>query len=92
MDNIELHLYLRLDRRWESGCDVRVNTSQREQYGGIVHLFIGTGHSLWDITFMPFTKDYDYDTDSHGSIGHFIFKSVQSFVLRHATMPNLYGW
>jgi hypothetical protein len=40
---------------------------------------------------MPFTKDYDYDTDSHGSIGHFIFKLVQSFVLRHATMPKLYG-
>jgi hypothetical protein len=40
---------------------------------------------------MPFTKDYDYDTDSHGPIGHFIFKSVQSFVLRHATMPKLYG-
>jgi hypothetical protein len=25
---------------------------------------------------MPFTKDYNYDTDSYGSIGHFIFKSV----------------
>ena len=92
MDNIELHLYLWLDRRWESECDVRVNTSQREQYGGTVYLFIGTGHSLWDITFMPFTEYYNYDTDSHGSIGHFIFKSVQSFVLRHATMPKLYGW
>jgi hypothetical protein len=23
-----------------------VNTSQREQYGATVHLFIGTGHSL----------------------------------------------
>ena len=92
MDNIELHLYLRLDRRWESECDVRVNTSQREQYGGTVHLFIGIGHSLWDITFMPFIKDYNYDIDSHGSIGHFIFKMVQSFVLRYVIMPKLYGW
>jgi hypothetical protein len=25
---------------------------------------------------MPFTKYYNYDTDSYGSIGHFIFKSV----------------
>ena len=83
MDNIELHLYLRLDRRWEFECHVRVNTSQREQYGGTVHLFIGTGHNLWDITFMSFTKDYNYDTGSHGSIGHFIFKSVHSFILRH---------
>jgi hypothetical protein len=62
-----------------------VNKNQREQYGGTVHLFIGTGHILCDITFMPFTKDYNYDTDSRGSISHFIFKSVQSFVLRHAT-------
>jgi hypothetical protein len=27
-------------------CDARANTSQREQYGGTIHLFIGTGHSL----------------------------------------------
>jgi hypothetical protein len=25
---------------------------------------------------MPFTKDYNYDTDSYGSISHFIFMSV----------------
>jgi hypothetical protein len=32
-----------------------MSTSPREQYGGTVHLFIGTGHSLWEITIMPFT-------------------------------------
>jgi hypothetical protein len=42
MHNIELHLYLQLDRRREFRCDVQVNTSQREQYGVTVHLFIGT--------------------------------------------------
>jgi hypothetical protein len=26
--------------------DAKASTSQREQYGGTVHLFIGTGHSL----------------------------------------------
>jgi hypothetical protein len=26
--------------------DAKTSTSQCEQYGGIVHLFIGTGHSL----------------------------------------------
>jgi hypothetical protein len=31
--------------------------SQREQYGGTVHLFIGTGHNPYKITFMPFTLD-----------------------------------
>jgi hypothetical protein len=54
-DNIELHLYLRLDRKWKYKRDAKMSTSQREQYGGTVHLFIGTGHNLWEITIMPFT-------------------------------------
>jgi hypothetical protein len=54
MNNIELHLYLRIDRRQKSKRDARANTSQREQYGSTVHLFIGTGRSLCEITFMPF--------------------------------------
>jgi hypothetical protein len=61
-----------------------------EQYGGIVHLFIGTGRNLCKITFMPFTIDYSHDTNYHGFIGHFIFKSVNSFVLRHVTILKLY--
>jgi hypothetical protein len=52
---------------------------------GIVHLFIGTGHNLCEITFTPFTIDYNHDTNYHGFIGHFIFKSVHSFVLRQVT-------
>jgi hypothetical protein len=32
---------------------------------------------------MPFTNAYNHNTSYHGSIGHFIFKSVHSFVLRH---------
>jgi hypothetical protein len=55
MNNNELHLYLRLDRRCELKSDVRVNTSQREQYVATVHLFIGTGHSLCKITSKPLT-------------------------------------
>jgi hypothetical protein len=54
-DNIELHLYLRLGRKWKYKCDSKMSTGQREQYGGIVHLFIGTWRSLWEITIMPFT-------------------------------------
>jgi hypothetical protein len=30
-----------------------VNTIQREQYGGTVHIFIGTGRSSGKITSMP---------------------------------------
>jgi hypothetical protein len=55
INNIELHLYLRLDRRQKFKCDARMNTSQREQYGVTVNLFIGTGRSLCRITFMPLT-------------------------------------
>jgi hypothetical protein len=35
--------------------DAKASTGQREQYGGTVHLFIGIGRSLWEITFIPFT-------------------------------------
>jgi hypothetical protein len=39
----------------KSRSDARVITSQREQYGVTVHLFIGTGRSLGKITFMSLT-------------------------------------
>jgi hypothetical protein len=90
-NNIELHLYLRLDRRQKSKRDARMNTSQREQYGGTVHLFIGTGHSPVRIIFMSLMTSYNHDTNHHGLIGLFLFKSVQPFVLRHVSMPKLPG-
>jgi hypothetical protein len=91
MDYIELHLYLRFDRRKKSKRDAQVNTSQREQYGGTVHLFIGTGHSPIKITFMSMMTSYNHDTNYHGLIGLFLFKSVQPFVSRHVTMLKLPG-
>jgi hypothetical protein len=59
--------------------------SQREQYGGTVHLFIDTGHSPYKITFMPFTFDNNYIVIHRGLNSLFIFKSV-SF---SATRPKL---
>jgi hypothetical protein len=91
MDYIELHLYLRFDRRQKSKRDAQVNTSQHEQYGGTVHLFIGTGRSPVKITFMSLMTSYNHDTNYHGLIGLFLFKSVQPFVSRHVTMPKLPG-
>jgi hypothetical protein len=91
-NNIELHLYLRLDRRQRYKCDAQASTNQREQYGGTVHLFIGTGRSLCEITFMSFTTSYNHDTNYHGPIGLFIFKSVQPFISRRFSMPKLPGW
>jgi hypothetical protein len=59
INNIELHLYLRPDRRQGSKYDTRVNIGQREQYGVTVHLFIGIGRNLCGITFMPLTFTID---------------------------------
>jgi hypothetical protein len=75
-DNIELHLYLRLDRRQEYKCDARANTSQREQYGGTVHLFIGIGRNLRKITFMPFIFNIDLITICQGLDSLVLLKSV----------------
>jgi hypothetical protein len=86
MNNIELHLYLWLDRRQKSKCDARVNTSQREQYGGIVHLFISTGRSLCKITFMSFTFTIDLRTIYRGLDSLFLFKSV-SFSVTEPKLP-----
>jgi hypothetical protein len=91
-NNTELHLYLRLDRRQKSKSDARANTSLCEQYRGTVHLFIGTGRSPVKITFMSSTTSYNHDTNYRGSIGLFLFKSVQPFISSHVAMLKLSGW
>jgi hypothetical protein len=75
-NSIGLHLYLRLDRRQKYKCDARAGTSQREQYGGTVHQFIGTGRSLCKITFMPFMFTIVLRTIHRGLDSLFPFKSV----------------
>jgi hypothetical protein len=50
--------------------------SQREQYGGTVHLFIGAGHSPCKITLMPFTFGSNSIVIHQGLNSLFIFKSV----------------
>jgi hypothetical protein len=59
--------------------------NQPHQYGGTVHLFIGTKHSPYKITFMPFTFDNNSIVIHRGLNSLFIFKSV-SF---SATTPKL---
>jgi hypothetical protein len=56
-------------------------TSQREQYRGTVHLFIGTGRSPAKITFVSLITNYNHNTNHHGLCSLFLFKSVPSFVL-----------
>jgi hypothetical protein len=84
-NNIELHLYLRLDRRQRYKCDARASTSHREQYGGTVHLFIGTGRNLRKIAFMPFIFTIDLITIRRGLDSLFLLKSVPL----SATEPKL---
>jgi hypothetical protein len=84
-------LYLWLDKEQKSKRDARMSTSQREQYGGTVQLFIGMGRNLVKITFMTLITSYNHDTNYHGLIGLFFFKSVQPFVIRRTIMPNLLG-
>jgi hypothetical protein len=74
-----------LDKRWKSRSDVRVITSQREQYGGTVHLFIGTGHSPGKITFVSLITNHNHGTNYQGLYSLFLFKSMPPFVL---SMPS----
>jgi hypothetical protein len=55
---------------------VLLNTSQREQYGVTVHLFIGTGRSLCRIIFMHLTFTIDLVINYRGLDSLFHFKSV----------------
>jgi hypothetical protein len=55
--------------------------SQREQYGSIVHLFIGTGRSPCKITLMPFTFANDSIVIHRGLNSFFPFKSVPLSVI-----------
>jgi hypothetical protein len=58
-------------------------SSQREQYGSTVHLFIGTGHSPCKITSSPFAFANNSIVIHRGLDSLFPFKSV-SFFLAHS--------
>jgi hypothetical protein len=68
-----------------------MNTDQREQYRGTVHLFIGTGCNSVKLTFMSLIANYKHDTSHHGLNGLFLFKSVLPFVLKRVIMSKLPG-
>jgi hypothetical protein len=77
INNIEFQcLHLWLDRRRKFKCDARMSTSQREQYGVTVHLFIGTRCILCGITFMALTLTIDLGIIYRGLNNLFPFKSV----------------
>ena len=79
-NNIGLQMYLQLEGDESTSVTQKWMPSQREQYGGTVHLFIGTGHNPYKITFMPFTLDNNSIVIYRGLNSLFIFKSVSLFV------------
>jgi hypothetical protein len=78
-------MYLQLEGDESTSVTQKRMPNQREQYGGTVHLFIGTGHILCKITFMPFTFDNNSIVIYRGLNSLFIFKSVSFF----AAAPKL---
>jgi hypothetical protein len=69
----------------KSKRDTELITSQREQYGGTVHLFIGTGRSRCEIAFMHFMFTIDLRTIYQALDSLLLLKSV----LFSATEPKL---
>jgi hypothetical protein len=53
-------------------------TSQCEQYGVTIHLFIGTGRSLGKITFMSLTFTISQKESCRGLSSLFPFRSISS--------------
>jgi hypothetical protein len=68
-----------------------MGTSQREQYGGTVHLFIGTGHSPCKITSMPLTFANDFKVVHRGLNSLFPFKSVPFLPLCRSSLARCFG-
>jgi hypothetical protein len=90
-------MYLRLEGKQKYQREAKTNaqcviTEKHVNSTGVLFTyFIGTVYSLYIITFIPFTMNYNNDTEYYGSLSHFIFKSVHSFVLRHITVSKLYS-
>jgi hypothetical protein len=84
-------LYLQLDRRKRYKRDTRASISQREQYEGTVHLFIGTGRSLCKITFMPFMFTIVIRIIYQGLDSLFVFKSVPFLLLSRSFLALSFG-
>jgi hypothetical protein len=68
-----------------------MNICQREQYGGTVHLFIGTGRSLCGFTFMPFMFTIDIRTIYRGLKSLFLFESVPFLLLSRSLLAHIFG-
>jgi hypothetical protein len=67
-------------------------TSQREQYRGTIHLFIGTGRGPCKITLMLFAFINNSIVILRGLIWLFIFKSVPLFCCHAEAFLHIASW
>jgi hypothetical protein len=74
------------------GTSVMPMSSQREQYGSTVHLFIGTGRSPCKITLMPFAFINNSIVILRVLIWLFIFKSVSLFYCHAEAFLHIASW
>jgi hypothetical protein len=65
------------------GVDAIAITIQREQYGGTVHLLIGTGRSPGRITFTTLICTHDHNINYHRLTSLFFLDSTSCFNLCH---------
>jgi hypothetical protein len=65
--------------------------SQREQYGGTVLLFIGTGNNPYKITFMPFTFDNNSIVICRGLNSLFILSRFRLLLPRRSFPAHTFG-
>jgi hypothetical protein len=72
------------------GADARAITFQREQYGGTVHLFIGTGHNLGKNTFITLTFIHYCNINRYGLASLFLFGSTPCLIFGIAFKPKLF--
>jgi hypothetical protein len=68
-----------------------VITSQREQYGVTVHLFIGTERSPDKITFLSLTFTVDHKASYRGLNSIFPLKSVSYFTIVNVLSRSFFG-
>jgi hypothetical protein len=68
-----------------------VITSQPQQYGVTVHLLIGIGRSLDEITFMSLTFTVDHKASCQGLSSLSPFKSVSPFTIVNMLSRNSFS-
>jgi hypothetical protein len=73
------------------GVDAKAIIIQREQYDGIVHLFIGTGSSLGKNTFMTLILVHNYSLNNYRLASPFLFRPALCLIFVTALNLSYYS-